>query len=86
MERNSNGNEKTKLMNIINLFIRFSLQLTENLGGKSVFIPLRTLELNYEILNFGWLNTRCLGIMDSTEAFHLHDVKNMVRFFFFILE
>ena len=52
------------------------LQLTENLGGKTVFVPLQKLELSYDILNFGWLNTRCLAILDTTEGFHLQDVRN----------
>ncbi|XP_059091837.1 vacuolar protein sorting-associated protein 8 homolog [Tigriopus californicus] len=51
-------------------------QLSENLGGKTVFIPLRTLELTYEFLHFGWLNTKCMAIMDTSEGFHLEDVRN----------
>ena len=39
-------------------------------------MPLQKLDLNYDILNFGWLNTRCLAIMDTTEGFHLQDVRN----------
>ncbi len=41
-----------------------------------MFVPLQKLELNYDILNFGWLNTRCLAILDTTEGFHLQDVRN----------
>ena len=51
-------------------------QLSEDLSGKIVFIPLQNVELPYELLNFGWLNTRCLGIIDSSEVFHLYDVRN----------
>ena len=51
-------------------------QLSEDLSGKIVFIPLQNVELPYELLNFGWLNTRCLGILDSAEVFHLYDVRN----------
>ena len=51
-------------------------QLSENLNGKIVFIPLQTIQLPYTLLNFGWLNTRCLGILDSSETFHLYDVRN----------
>eukprot|EP00095_Tigriopus_kingsejongensis_P008534 maker-scaffold81_size397536-snap-gene-2.19 protein:Tk08534 transcript:maker-scaffold81_size397536-snap-gene-2.19-mRNA-1 annotation:"hypothetical protein LOTGIDRAFT_215952" len=50
-------------------------QLSENLGGKTIFVPLRTLDLNYEFLNFGWLNTKCLAILDAHEGFHLEDVR-----------
>jgi hypothetical protein len=42
-----------------------------------VFVPLQKLELSYEILNLGWLNARCMAILDTTEGFHLHDVKNL---------
>ena len=51
-------------------------QLTENLSGKIIFIPLQNVQLPYDLLNFGWLNTRCLGILDTTETFHLYDVRN----------
>ena len=51
-------------------------QLSEDLSGKLVFIPLQNVELPYELLNFGWLNTRCLGILDTSEVFHLYDVRN----------
>ena len=54
----------------------YFFQLSEDLSGKIVFIPLQNVELSYELLNFGWLNTRCLGILDSTEVFHLYDVRN----------
>ena len=50
-------------------------QLSEDLSGKLVFIPLQNVELPYELLNFGWLNTRCLGILDTSEVFHLYDVR-----------
>lgn len=52
------------------------LQLSENLSGKTVFLPLQKLELKYDILSFSWLNTRCMAIMDTTEAFHLQDIRN----------
>ena len=51
-------------------------QLSEDLSGKLVFIPLQNVELPYQLLNFGWLNTRCLGILDTSEVFHLYDVRN----------
>ena len=41
-----------------------------------MFVPLQKLELSYDILNFGWLNTRCLAIVDAAEGFHLQDVRN----------
>ena len=51
------------------------LQLSENLSGKTVFLPLQKLELKYDILSFFWLNTRCMAILDTTEAFHLQDIR-----------
>ena len=54
----------------------YFFQLSEDLSGKIVFIPLQNVELQYELLNFGWLNTRCLGILDNAEVFHLYDVRN----------
>ena len=51
-------------------------QLSETLSGKINFIPLQKAELGFELLNFGWLNTRCMCLLDSTETFHLYDVRN----------
>ena len=51
-------------------------QLTENLQGKPTFIPLQKATLNFDLMNFGWLNTRCMGLLDSSETFHLYDVRN----------
>jgi len=43
--------------------------LSENLGGKIVFVPLQNLQLNYEMINFGWMNTRCLAVLDQVQKF-----------------
>ena len=37
---------------------------------------MQNVELPFELLNFGWLNTRCMALLDSTETFHLYDVRN----------
>ena len=52
-----------------NDFVKFLLfQLSENLGGKIVFVPLQSLDLNYEMINFGWMNTRCLAVLDQVRS------------------
>ena len=51
-------------------------QLSENLSGKIIFVPLQTIQVPFTLLNMGWLNTRSLGILDSTETFHLYDVRS----------
>ena len=51
-------------------------QLSESLSGKVAFVPLQQVHLPFELLNFGWLNTRCMAFLDSTETFHLYDVRN----------
>ena len=46
------------------------------MSGKTVFLPLQKLDLSYDILSFSWLNTRCMAILDTSEAFHLQDIRN----------
>ena len=53
-------------------------QISENLNGRILFVPLQSLQLPFSLLNMGWLNTRCLALLDSTETFHLYDVRNQV--------
>uniref|UniRef100_A0A0K2T121 Vacuolar protein sorting 8 homolog (S. cerevisiae) [Strongylocentrotus purpuratus] n=1 Tax=Lepeophtheirus salmonis TaxID=72036 RepID=A0A0K2T121_LEPSM len=50
-------------------------QMSENLSGKIIFIPLSKIELDYVLMSMGWLNSRCLGILDASETFHLYDVR-----------
>lgn len=54
----------------------FFYQLSETFSRKINFIPLQRVELPFELLNFGWLNTRCMAFLDTTETFHLYDVRN----------
>ena len=51
-------------------------QLSETISRKINFIPLQRVDLPFELLNFGWLNSRCMAFMDTTESFHLYDVRN----------
>lgn len=41
-----------------------------------MFIALQKMELPYVLMNFGWLNTRCIATLDNNEAFHLIDVRS----------
>ncbi|CAB4059908.1 VPS8 [Lepeophtheirus salmonis] len=57
-------------------------QMSENLSGKIIFIPLSKIELDYVLMSMGWLNSRCLGILDASETFHLYDDSRMEVVFF----
>ena len=50
--------------------------MTVNLSDKIVFIPLQSITLSYRLLSCQWLNTRVMGLMSSTEQFHLLDVHS----------
>ncbi len=50
--------------------------MTENLSGRPSFVPMQRVDLNYDLLTLKWLNPRLLAVMDTTEVFHLHDVRN----------
>lgn len=54
-------------------------QVTVNLSDKIVFIPLQSIKLNFILLSLQWLNTRCMGLIDSQEQFHLLDVRTRDR-------
>eukprot|EP00090_Calanus_glacialis_P010435 TRINITY_DN18820_c0_g1_i1.p1 TRINITY_DN18820_c0_g1~~TRINITY_DN18820_c0_g1_i1.p1 ORF type:complete len:1423 (-),score=489.80 TRINITY_DN18820_c0_g1_i1:146-4273(-) len=51
-------------------------QVTVNLSDKIVFIPLQSITVNYRLLSCQWLNTRVMGLLSSTEQFHLLDVRS----------
>ena len=51
-------------------------QVTVNLSDKIVFIPVQCINVQYKILSLHWLNTRLLGIMSTSEQFHLVDVRS----------
>jgi len=51
-------------------------QVTVNLSDKIVFIPLQSITVNYRLLSCQWLNTRVMGLLSSTEHFHLLDVRS----------
>ena len=51
-------------------------QLSETLSERINFIPLQKATLPFELLNMGWLNTRCMALLDTSETFHLYDVRN----------
>ena len=53
--------------------------MSESLSRRINFIPLQTVQLPFEILNFGWLNTRCMAFIDTSEIFHLYDVRNQEK-------
>ena len=71
------------------------LQVTVNLSDKIVFIPLQSITLDFPLLSLQWLNTRCapgivsiiltiftircLGVVDTSEHFHLLDVRTKER-------
>ena len=50
-------------------------QVTVNLSDKIVFIPVQCVEVPYKILSLHWLNTRLLGLLSTSEQFHLMDVR-----------
>ena len=54
-------------------------QVTVNLSDKIVFIPLQSITLDFPLLSLQWLNTRCLGVVDTSEHFHLLDVRTKER-------
>ena len=51
-------------------------QVTVNLSDKIVFIPLQSISVSYRLLSCQWLNTRVMGLLSSTEQFHLLDVRS----------
>ena len=66
-----------------------------NLSDRIVFIPLQSITLDFPLLSLQWLNTRCstgivstiltiftircLGVVDTSEHFHLLDVRTKER-------
>ena len=40
-----------------------------------MFIPVQCVSVPYKILSLQWLNTRLLGLLSTTEQFHLMDVR-----------
>ncbi|GAB6028320.1 Vacuolar protein sorting-associated protein 8 [Chamberlinius hualienensis] len=55
--------------------ILFFYQMTVVSKDKIQFVPLQKLEVDYICLNFLWLNSRTMVIIDSSEHLHAIDVK-----------
>jgi len=51
-------------------------QVSVNLNNKILFIPLQTIQVGFQLLSVSWLNSRCLGLLDHNEHFHLLDVRS----------
>ena len=45
------------------------------MSDKIVFIPVQCVSVPYKILSLHWLNTRLLGLLSTSEQFHLMDVR-----------